>query len=82
MRTFIVECPKCGLPLDLSFSEEDLVGEDPLAAVCVDCKTDFDVEYDAETQDLIPVVDDEDEDDEEEDEPAPTDAAEEEEDEV
>jgi len=82
MRTFTVQCQndECPVMLDIEISEADLLDADLThAVVCVDCGIESEFEYDAETQDLIPVVDDEDED--EDDEPETDDAAEEGEDE-
>ena len=86
MRTFTVTCPDCDVDYDVQISEADILDADLTHVVaCETCGQEMDFEYDAETQDLIPVADDEDgdgdEDEDEDDEPEETDAAEEGEDE-
>ena len=62
MRTFTVECqnPHCETMLDIDIAEADLLDQDLTHVVpCVDCGEESEFKYDAESQDLVPVEDDE-----------------------
>jgi protein-arginine kinase activator protein McsA len=61
MRTFTVECPECDCELDVNIEEADLADlETNHTVVCEECHTETEYAYDPESDELVP-VDEEDE---------------------